>query len=203
MGCPSVPDVERRFATAAPPTLHAICENKGVRRLLALLPLCCTLAFTGCGYRVAGSAAHLPVNVRTLAVPVFATRAQQYRTEVVFTDAVIRELNTRTHYQITPAGDAGNTDATLNGTILTETIAPLTYDAQSGASSSYLITVQAKVVLTGRDGQVLYQNDRFLFRDQFQSTQDLGAFIQEDAPATKRLARDFAQAMVSDLLSSF
>ena len=174
-----------------------------MRRSLALLLSCCGLALAGCGYHVAGSATHVPANVRTLAVPVFNTRAQQYRTEVVFTDAVIRELNTRTRYQITPTDDTTRTDATLNGTILTETIAPLTYDAQSGASSSYLVTVQAKVVLTSRDGRVLYQNDRFLFRDQFQSTQDLGAFIQEDAPATKRLARDFAQAMVSDLLNSF
>ena len=158
---------------------------------------------SGCGYHVAGSATHVPANVRTLAVPVFATRAQQYRTEVVFTDAVIHELNTRTRYRIKPADDTAGADGTLNGTILTETVAPLTYDAQSGATSSYLVTVQAKVVLTDRDGHVLYQNDRFLFRDQFQSTQDLSAFIQEGGPAVQRLARDFAQAMVSDLLNSF
>ena len=59
---------------------------------------------------------------------------------------------------------------------------PLTYDSSSGATSSYLITVQAKITLTGSDGKLLYTNDRFLFRDQFQSTQDLSAFIQEDGP---------------------
>lgn len=165
--------------------------------MTTLLPL------TGCGYHVAGSATHVPANVRTLAVPVFTTRAQQYRTETIFTDAVIHELNTRTRYRIVSTDDAEKSDAVLRGTILSQTVAPLTYDASSGATSSYLITVQAKVVLTGRDGRVLYSNDRFLFRDQFQSTQDLSAFIQEDGPAVKRMGRDFAQAVVSDLLNSF
>ncbi len=166
---------------------------------LATLALLVTL--TGCGYHVAGSATHVPANVRTLAVPVFITRAQQYRTENIFTDAVIRELNTRTHYKIINSTEGS--DATLQGTILSESVAPLTYDSSSGATSSYLITVQAKITLTTRDGKLLYTNDRFLFRDQFQSTQDLSAFIQEDGPAVKRLGRDFAQAMVSDLLNSF
>ena len=165
---------------------------------LALLPLA-----SGCGYHTAGSANHIPANVRTLAVPVFTTRAQQYRTELVFTDAVIHELNTRTRYRIVNSTDADKSDAMLQGTILSQSVAPLTYDASSGATSSYLITVQAKIALTERGGRVLYSNDRFLFREQFQSTQDLSAFIQEDGPAVKRLARDFAQAAVSDLLNSF
>ncbi len=161
------------------------------------------LSATGCGYHVAGSATHIPAAVRTLAVPTFSTRAQQYRTETVFTDAVIHELNTRTRYRIVSTDDPEKSDAILMGTILSQTIAPLTYDASSGATSSYLVTVQAKVVLTGRDGRVLYSNDKFLFRDQFQSTQDLSAFVQEDGPAVKRIGRDFAQAVVSDLLNSF
>lgn len=188
----------------------AWCGSTGLREwdVLRLMPrrfACCLLlsmaVLHGCGYHTAGSATHVPGNVRTLAVPVFVTRAQQYRTENVFTDAVIRELNTRTRYVI--VNRAEGSDAVLQGTILSESVAPLTYDSSSGATSSYLITVQAKIVLTGRDGTVLYSNDRFLFRDQFQSTQDLSAFIQEDGPAVKRLGRDFAQAMVSDLLNSF
>ncbi len=165
---------------------------------LAIVAIAC---LTGCGYHVAGTATHVPGSVRTLAVPVFVTRAQQYRTENVFTEAVIRELNTRTRYKIINSTEGS--DATLQGTILSESVAPLTYDSSSGATSSYLITVQARITLTARDGKLLYTNDRFLFRDQFQSTQDLSAFIQEDGPAVKRLARDFAQAMVSDLLNSF
>ena len=169
---------------------------------LRTLTLLLLTALTGCGYHQAGSATHIPANVRTMAVPIFATKAQAYRTEMAFTQAVVRELNTRTHYTILNS-ESPNADATLRGTILSQSVAPLTYDATTGQTSSYLVAITAKVVLTAHDGRVLYQNDSITFREQYQSTQDLTGFIQEDSPAIRRVARDFAQAIVSDMLESF
>jgi hypothetical protein len=157
---------------------------------------------TGCGYHQAGSASQLPANVRTLAVPVFASRVQAYHTEFLFTQSVIRELNTRTRYHILN-DDTPSADATLRGTILTESASPLTYDSASGETSSYLVTITAKVILTAHDGHVLYENDNLLYHEQYQSTLDLSGFIQEGSPAVARIARSFANAVVSDLLESF
>ncbi len=157
---------------------------------------------TGCGYHSVGAAAHLPPGVHTLAVPAFTTRAQAFHTEFAFTQAVIRELNTRTRYQILNT-DSPDADATLRGTILSQSASPLTYDSTSGQTSSYLITITARVTLTARDGRILYQNDALPFREQYQSTQDTTAFIQEDSPAVQRLARDFAQTIVSAILESY
>ena len=166
------------------------------------LTLLLATTLSGCGYHQAGSATHIPANIRTLAVPIFATNVQAYRTEMAFTQATIRELNTRTKYSIINT-DSDSADATLHGTILTQIITPLTYDASTGQSSSYLVTITAKVLLTAHDGHVLYRNDSILYREQFQSTQDLSGFIQEDGYAVKRVAREFAQAIVSDMLESF
>ena len=169
-----------------------------VRSLTLLL----ALTLTGCGYHQAGSATHIPADVQTLAVPIFATNAQAFNTEMAFTQATIRELNTRTKYRIINK-DSSDADATLHGTILTQTVAPLTYDATTGETSSYLVSISAKVLLTAHDGRVLYRNDSLLFREQYQSTEDLSGFIQEDGYAVKRVARDFAQTIVSDMLNSF
>ena len=166
------------------------------------LTLLLLIALAGCGYHQAGSATHIPANVRTLSVPIFKTNATAFHTEVAFTQATIRELNTRTKYQILNT-DSPDADATLHGTILTQTVAPLTYDANTGQTSSYLVTITAKVILTAHDGTVLYRNESLLYREQYQSTQDLSGFIQEDGAAVKRVARDFAQAIVSDMLESF
>jgi outer membrane lipopolysaccharide assembly protein LptE/RlpB len=160
------------------------------------------LLVAGCGYHTAGSATYNPASVRTIAVPVFATHAQAYHTEMALTQAVVRELNTRTRYRVL-TGNAGDADAVLSGTILTQTPAPLTYDSTTGETSSYLVTVTVKVVLTARDGRVLYHNDALSYREQYQSTQDLTGFIREDPAAVNRLARDFAQALVGDMLESF
>ena len=121
---------------------------------------------------------------------------------MAFTQATISELNTRTKYRIIN-NDNPDADATLRGTILSQTVTPLTYDATTGQTSSYLVTITAKVVLTAHDGHTLYQNDSIVFREQYQSTQDLSGFIQEDSPAVRRVAKDFAQALVSDMLESF
>ncbi len=157
---------------------------------------------TGCGYHAVGTAAHIPTGVQTIAVPVFSTHAQAYQTEMTLTRAVVRELNTRTRYQVTTRDD-GVADATLKGTVLTQTAVPLTYDSTTGETSSYLLTITVKVVLTAHDGRILYQNDALSYREQYQSTQDLSGFIREDSPAVQRLAKDFAQSLVSDMLESF
>lgn len=179
---------------------------KQMRALLLLL----VLPLAGCGYRRVGSAMNTPMSVRTLAVPIFRSRVQGYHTETTFTQAVVRELNTRTKYRVlTSSGDGtfdgsgSDTDATLRGTILTESVAPLTYDPASGQTSSYLVTITAQVVITAHDGTVLYRNDAFGWREQYQSTQDLSGFVQEDSAAVRRMGHDFAQALVSDMLESF
>ncbi len=169
---------------------------------MRLLTLSLVICLTGCGYHQAGYATHIPANVHTMAVPIFATKAQAFHTEMAYTQATIRELNTRTRYRIIN-NDTTDADATLHGTILAQTVAPLTYDANSGQTSSYLVTITAKVVLTAHDGHTLYQNNSIVFREQYQSTQDLSGFIQEDSPAIRRVARDFAQGLVSDMLESF
>jgi outer membrane lipopolysaccharide assembly protein LptE/RlpB len=169
-----------------------------IRHLTLLLLI--TLA--GCGYHQAGSATHIPADVHTLAVPIFRTNATAYHTEVAFTEATIRELNTRTKYHILNS-DSDSADATLHGIILTQTVAPLTYDANSGQSSSYLVTITARVLLVAHDGHVLYRNDSVVYHEQYQSTQDLSGFIQEGGKAVTRVAKDFAQALVSDMLESF
>ena len=172
---------------------------KGLRMGL----LAVAVVLTGCGYHTVGAAAHVPAGVRTLAVPIFVSKVQAFNTETAFTRAVVRELNTRTAYKVMTSSDGSDTDAVLRGTIVTETVAPLTYDSASGQTSSYLVSVTARVQLVGRDGTVLYTNDGFAWREQYQSTQDFSGFVQEDGAAVRRMGHDFAQALVSDMMESF
>lgn len=178
------------------------CENKSAMRRAFFAPiLACLLVFAGCGYHPAGSPAHLPSTMHTLAVPVFRNVTQSYHTEVAFTQAVIEEFSSRTPYRLIPENDS-DADATLDGTITSFHVTPLTYNSRTGQSSSFLITIRARVKLIDRNGKVLYQNPGYLFRQQYETTQDLASFIQEDSPAVQRLARDFARAVTSDILES-
>jgi outer membrane lipopolysaccharide assembly protein LptE/RlpB len=154
-----------------------------------------------CGYHPAGSASHLPPDVHTIAVKFIENKTSRYHSEIDITQAIVAELQTRTRDKIVPASE--DADATLSGVILTETVAPYTYNSNTGQTSSYLITVTANITLTDRNNRVLYHHDDYQFHQQYEATADLASFIQEDSPAEKRLARDFAQTLVGDMLESF
>ncbi len=171
-------------------------------RLFRFALLAVLLGLGGCGYHTLGAATHLPPGLRTLAVPVFANDTNSYGTETAMTSAVIREFNARTQFRVVPQADK-DADAVLDGTILKESVAPLTYNASTQQSSSFLITMVISVTLKDRDGKVLYQNNNYVFRQQYQSTTDLPTFLQEDPAAIQRLSRDFARQLVADVLEGF
>lgn len=173
-----------------------------ISRTIALL-LPAILLLAGCGYHPAGSATHIPESVHFVAVPVFENRTAVPRLELYLTEAVLHDLSARTQLQIQQEANA-STDAILRGSILAETVTPLTYSSNPTATttSSYVITVTAKVVLADAHGRVLFENDNYVFREVYQSTQQLSSFIQEDTPALQRLSKEFAAALVSDMLES-
>ncbi|MGD0269294.1 MAG: LptE family protein [Candidatus Sulfotelmatobacter sp.] len=157
---------------------------------------------SGCNYHTAGHSGHLPENVKTIAVPAFVNETSTYRIEQMLTASVVREFTTRTRYRIlnTP-GEAA--DATLHGTVISASSTPLTYNSSTGQAASVLVVVSMRVSLTDRQGKVLYQNPAYLFREQYQVSQDLTSFFEEDTPAFRRLSQDFARTLVSNILEGF
>jgi hypothetical protein len=154
-----------------------------------------------CGYHTAGRASHLPSNIRLLAVPAFVNQTTTYKIEQTLTAAVVEELNTRTRYQV--VSDPGSADASLRGTVVAAAATPLTYDTVTGRASTVLVVVSMEVELSDRKGRVLYQNPSYVFREQYQVSQQLSTFFEEESPAFKRLSREFARTLVSNILEGF
>ena len=124
---------------------------------------------------------NFPEDVKTIAVPAFKNETLTYRIEQMLTASVVREFTTRTRYRI--INDAGgDADATLHGTVLSTAASPLTYDTATGRAASVMVVVSMKVTLTDRNGKVLYQNPAYLFREQYEVSQDLASFFEEDSP---------------------
>jgi len=170
-------------------------------RCCALLLLCLPLS-PGCGYHSVGHTVQLPENVKTIAIPAFKNETLTYRIEQMLTASVVREFTTRTRYRILNRTDE-DADATLIGTVLSTVATPLTYDTATGHAASVLVVVSMRVRLTDRSGTVLYQNPSYVFREQYEVSQDLASFFQEDSPAYRRLSEDFARTLVSNILEGF
>jgi outer membrane lipopolysaccharide assembly protein LptE/RlpB len=160
------------------------------------------LLCTGCGYHTAGHVVTAPESLQTIAIPAFKNESNTYRIGQMLTAAVVREITARTRYQILHEA-SDDADATLQGTVLSTAATPLAYDTNTGRAASVLVVVSISVTLTDRHGKVLYQNPQYLFREQYELSQDLTTFFQEDSPALHRLSRDFGRMLVSNLLEGF
>ncbi|HVN19910.1 MAG TPA: LPS assembly lipoprotein LptE [Dongiaceae bacterium] len=156
----------------------------------------------GCGYHTAGRNTQLPEAIRTISIPGFKNETLTYHIEQMLTASVVREFNTRTRYRVV-SDAADDPDATLQGTVLSTAATPLTYDTATGRAASVLVVVSLRVRLTERSGKVLYQNPAYLFREQYEVSQDLSSFFEEDSPAFRRLSQDFARTLVSNVLEGF
>jgi outer membrane lipopolysaccharide assembly protein LptE/RlpB len=173
----------------------------GLRQLSRIAVIGFLALFVSCGYHTSGSSSHLPPDVKVLAIPSFRNQTHTYHVETGLTGAVIREFNTRTHYRVVQS--EGDADAVLQGTVVSVEVAPVTYDSVTGRASTGLVTVIAKVTLTARDGRVLYSNPNYVFRDEYQISNELASFFEEQGPALDRLSRDFSRTLVSNILEAF
>jgi outer membrane lipopolysaccharide assembly protein LptE/RlpB len=157
---------------------------------------------SACGYHVAGRAANLPSEWKTIAIPAFKNDTTRYRVEQRFTAAVIRQFIQRTKYRIVQ--DPASADAVLHGEVLTIETAPMIFDATTGQVTTSLVTIHTKVLLVDNQSQkTVYENDDMVFRDEYQISSDVQTFFEEQDPALERMSRDFAAQLVSNVTEKF
>jgi outer membrane lipopolysaccharide assembly protein LptE/RlpB len=173
------------------------------RRLVAEVALAAALILAaGCGYHVAGRAANLPSDWKTIAVPAFKNDTTRYRIEQRFTAAVIRQFLERTKFHIVQ--DPKAADAVLHGEVLSIETDPVLFDARTGEVTTMLVAVHTKVELIDNQSQkTVYQNNDMVFRDEYQISADVQSFFEEQDPALERMSRDFASQLVSNVTENF
>jgi hypothetical protein len=144
----------------------------------------------------------LPEHVRTVAVPAFQNQALRYRVEHRFTDAVMNEIIRRgkgLRVQSEPEG----ADVVVDGTIKSFAFYGVLLDTR-GRARIFEVTINAAVTVRDRArNRVLYDNQDYVFRGEFEFTDDPRSFFNEEDPAVERLARSFAESLVSTLVNGF
>lgn len=155
-----------------------------------------------CGYRLLGRDGVLTQHgLRTLGVPVFGNRTERPEIEQRFTEQVISELITRTRLQV--SGSDRGVDAVLEGEILAYHTQPVTVNPD-GRASRYEATVRARVALLDlRDDRLLWEDEQFVFKAQYDVEADLQEFVDLEIVAIDRVARGFAASVVNTLMEGF
>jgi hypothetical protein len=176
-------------------------SGRKILRATALLGLfVCASGFRGCYKPVTRSG--LPQHIRTVAVPAFQNNALRYKIESRFTDAVMNEI-VRRGKGLRVQSDPKGADAVIDGVIKSFNFYGVLLDTR-GRARIFEVTISAAVTVRDQvSNRVLYDNQDYVFRGEFEFTDDPRSFFNEEDPAVERLSHAFAESLVSTLVNGF
>lgn len=173
-----------------------------MRAGVAFLAVLASVAFAGCGYRIAGRADTIPVKVKTIAIPPFGNATTRYKLTDQLAGAIAREFIGRTRYRI--VADQNEADAVLTGSIANLTTSPTIFDPATGRASGVQVNVFIQLTLKEKaTGAVLYHQPNMEFRQRYEISLDQAAFFNESDAGLQRLSRDVARSVVTAILENF
>jgi hypothetical protein len=174
-----------------------------MRKLLRLVPLLVITFFVSgfaeCYKPVTKN--QLPARIKTVAVPAFQNNALRYKVQSRFTSAVINELVHRGR-GLRVQGDREGADAVIEGIIKTFNFTGVLLDDKGRARIFEVTIVAAVTVRDQTENRVLYDNQNFFFRGEYEFANDPRNFFNEEDPAVLRMARSFAESIVSTLINA-
>lgn len=143
----------------------------------------------------------LPSRIKTVAVPAFQNNALRYKIESRFTEAVVNELIHRGR-GLRVQGQREGADAVIEGVIKSFSYSGVLLD-DKGRARVFEVTIEAAVTVRDQtENRVLYDNQNFVFRGEYEFANDPRNFFNEEEPAVQRMARDFAESIVSTLTNA-
>lgn len=170
------------------------------RDILASLVAAPAAFAAGCGYKRVDAGSGLAANAKTIAIPTFGNPSLRYKIEQRFTDAVTREI-LRARPKLRVIDSQSDADLVLTGEIKDFRSGGALLD-DTGRTRVYQVVVVAGVTLRERETEkVLFDNQRMVFRGEYELAGDPDSFFNEEDPAAERLARDFAASVVSTILT--
>ncbi len=145
----------------------------------------------------------LPKHIHTVAVPAFqlGPQALRYKLEHRFTQAVLDELIHRGR-GLRAQSDREGADAVIEGIIKSYSFAGVLLD-DVGRARIFEVTIVAAVTVRDQtQNRILYDNQNFVFRGEYEFANDPRNFFNEEDPAVQRMARSFAESVVSTLINA-
>ncbi|HEX8734182.1 MAG TPA: LptE family protein [Pyrinomonadaceae bacterium] len=173
---------------------------KFIRLTVIVLAFLLVSGFTECYKPVTNSG--LPKRIKKVAVPAFQFEARglRYRVESRFTEAVTREIIRRAR-GVKVQGSREDADAVVEGVIRDFNFTGVLLDREGRARIYEVTIVVAVTVRDLQENKILYDNQNFIFRDSFEFSEDPRSFFNEEDPAVERMARAFAESVVSSIVN--
>lgn len=176
------------------PSYYQVAMLKPVLFAFAL-----ALMFDVCGYKPAGKGKSLPADIKTIAIPVFQNSSLKYRVEQRFTQAVIDEVLKRGR-ALRVTSHPEEADAVMSGDIRSFRASGSLLDDLGRTRVWNVHIILSVTVRDQRSHRILYQNSRVAFDGEYELSDDPQSFFNEENSAVDRIAKDFAQTIISTIL---
>ncbi len=182
---------------------------RGARRIVILLVVAAgsLYALAGCGYALTGKGNTLPTYIRRIGVPTFVNLSTTPELDRLFTEAVRDEFGSRGKYVVVP--ETTDVDAVLSGSIKSVTPVATAFTADTRQALRYSITVVASAEFKEvKVDKPFWANPSLRVSDEYDVTGsvavgDLSSLFAQDKNALERLAKTFAQRLVTSILEAF
>jgi len=173
--------------------------KRTIRAATLLLSLLLVSGFTECYKPVTKT--QLPPHIKTVAVPAFQNNALRFKIEHRFTEAVMKELIRRGH-GLRVQSEREGADAVVDGVVKSFNFSAVLLDDKGRARIFEVTIVAAVTVRDQHENRVLYDNQNFVFRGEYEFASDPRTFFNEEDPAILRMSRSFAESIVSTLINA-
>ena len=174
------------------------------RKLLRVAALA-SVAFVASGFRGCYkpvSKTGLPAHIKTVAVPPFQNQALRYKIESRFTDAVANEMIRRGR-GLKIQSEREGADAVVDGVVKQFYFSGVLLDERGRARIFEVTVIGAVTVRDQTTNRVLYDNQNYVYKGEFEFANDPRTFFNEEDPTVLRIARKFAEDLVSTLVTGF
>jgi hypothetical protein len=175
------------------------------RPLLLALVMIASLTWPACGYSLAGRGNFLPAYIKTIGIPPFVNHSSVPNIDQNLAESTVQEFISRGRH-VQPGTEGA--DAIVTATVVSVVTTPLAFTTGRQVSRvQIVVTADVEFKDTHAD-KVLWANKALQVRDEYDvssttNPNDAGAFLSGDANARQRLAKTFAQQVVTSILEAF
>jgi hypothetical protein len=175
-----------------------------MRHAWLLLAIASLSPFAGCGYGLVGRGGGFDPSIKRIGIPLFRDNTGHGSLDQKITQKVTEELLKRGRVDVVQTSEG--VDAVVEGEIVSYQQQPVGFAGTAGATtaSRYSITVTAKVkYFKPGQAQPIWQNDAFVYRDEYDLGSDSSSFFDREDQGVDRLAQAFARSLVAAMLEAF
>ncbi len=169
-----------------------------MRYMKRLLLTCLFFSIASCGYQFEGGG-YINKDVMRVAVKVLENNTSETGADVIFTNALIREILQKTDTKVV---DEASATAIIEGTIKSVTFAALSRaSAESVVERGISATMDLQMV--NKDGEVIWSAINLSSNESYTTSQDKAADEGNKGTALEKIAARSAERIVSRMLSNF